>query len=276
MPNLYLIFFMTVLLTTSWGQALEMGCQFKLAQTVKLVDKSIRTYYKKQQIETDGTIQVPNIIPLQNQVYQELESNSETPQEQTQYEAVLRPKQSDYFHLLHLVMFRLERTRNLMYVCFNHNSLHPSENHVTIYFLNAYGLEPISMNRDNLSTIFGDWLLGPDGLIANPSDALASITRIPIELVPLHIATNGLKDFTENIPVIDKIFKAPGTAMQIPGNLINKINQALSVGVERIVVTPEYIEFASSVNLDRPNEAKILYRMVTTAGIEPATPSLGN
>lgn len=244
--------------------ALEFGCQFMPTQAIKLLDKSVRNYFHKQQINADGTIILPNIIPLQNQVQQEISPNDGKTIEQTQYEAILRPKHSDYFQLLHLIMFKLERTRHLMYVCFNENTSKPNENHVTIYFLSAYGLEPISMNRDNLSTVLGDWLMGPNGLFNSNTGSVAEITRIPIELLPLHYATNGMSDFTEDLPYIGKVLKTPGTAIQFSGNLLNQINQVLRAGVERIVITSKKIEFASSVDLSHPENAKILYEFSLT------------
>jgi hypothetical protein len=257
------VFVLTLLFLglSSYSFALEFGCEFVPTMAAKLVDKTIRNAYKKQQLSTDGSISVPNLIPLQNTVEQDFNFDGAPENERTRYEAILRPKQSDFIQVLHLVMFRLERTRHLLYVCFNHNNLTPEQNHVTIYFLAAYGLEPLGYDRDNYSTGFFDWLLGPGSIFKNEASTFTSITRIPIELVPIHYVTNGMRDFTEDLPIIGKILKAPSTAMQIPGNLLNGINNILRAGVERIVITSDKIEFASSVDLDHPENARILYEM---------------
>jgi hypothetical protein len=83
--------------------------------------------------------------------------------------------------------------------------------------------------------------------------------RIPVELTPLHHITNGTTDLTAGIPFVEQIFKVPATALQWTGGLLNRLNEGLGAGIERIVITPEKIEFANQVDLNHPENANIIY-----------------
>ncbi len=251
----------TVLLLTPSLQALPYGCQIMPKDAVKLTDKLIRAFYEKT--EEPGSIAryLPNNLPINGEVQQEVDKATGDSIDQIKYEAILRPKKSDYFHLFHLIMFKLERTRNLMYVCLNHDSRKPKESHLTIYFMLAYGLERVSSERDNITTVPGDWLFGPGGIFNGKSSSVAQITRVPVELVPLHHLTDDVSNWTENIPLIEEVFKIPGTALKFSGVLLARINEKLGAGVERIEVTSKAIEFANSVDLDHPEKRNVLYRL---------------
>lgn len=250
-----------MLLVSPFLQALPNGCQIMPGDAVRLTDKMIKAFYEKAEQYDTRSHFLPNNLPINAEFLQEVDGLTGQPYDQFKYEAVLRPKKTDYFHLFHLVMFKLERTRNLMYVCFNHDSRKPEQSYLTIYFMLGYGLEPNSTHRDNLSTMPGDWLFGPGGLFGSKTSAVAQITTVPVELVPLHQLTDGVSDWTENIPVVEEIFKFPGTALKFSGVLLARVNEKLGAGVERIKVTSKEIEFSNSVDLNHPENSNVIYRL---------------
>lgn len=262
--NLFLVVFCWGLVWLGRGSsvyALPYGCQVMPAKAVSVVDQLIKGFYNRNEQDSSADPSLPSNLPLNTNIDSVVDVNTGKSTQQIQYESVLRPKKSENFQLLNLILFKLERTRHLMYVCFNLNSLKPEESHLTIYFILAYGLEPNSFDRDNLSTAPGDWLFGPGGLLHSRNDSVAQITRIPVELSPLSALTDGVDNLTDNIPIFEEVFKIPGSLIKFSGVLLARANEKLGAGVERIEVTSKYIEFANKVDLDHPEKAHILYRL---------------
>lgn len=245
---------------TEFAFALQVGCRIVPKQAVYIVDKMIHSSFMETTNEEDRSRYLRNTIPINTRVEYSTVKNSNQIHDTVQYESILRPLKTDEFDLFKLILFKLERTRHLMYVCLNFNSLIPSETHLTIYFMQAYGLEPQTLGRDNLTTIPGDWLFGPDGILKSKNDKVAQIARIPIQFLPLEKLSNSFSFFARILPNLDKIFQIPSGILKIPVGILSKINEKLGAGVERIEVTSTGIEFANSVDLANPQKANILYR----------------
>ncbi|MGZ3796984.1 MAG: hypothetical protein ACXVB1_11490, partial [Pseudobdellovibrionaceae bacterium] len=147
------------------------------------------------------------------------------------------------------------------YVCFNHDSKKPEETHFTLYFMSAYGLEPASADREDLTTIPGDWFFGPGGLFQGISGSVTELTRVPIEIIPVDYIAKDVSDWTESIPILRNIIQVPVTGLNFTAEFLALINRTLGAGVERIVITANEIEFSNSVDLDNPEKANVLYRL---------------
>jgi hypothetical protein len=230
-------------------------------KAVEITDRFIKTFYEQTQKDDEHPRYVPNYIPIATKIEQVNHPETDRVDRQMKYEAILRPRKSATFRMLQLILFKLDRSRHLMYVCFNLDSQKMEETHLTIYFLLAYGLESKFTERDNFATAPGDWLFGPDGLFRSDSDPVAKITRVPVELAPLHHLSNGMSDWTEAIPLASSVFRIPGTMLKFSGTLLSRINEKLGAGVERITITQKSIEFANQVDLEHPEDAHVLYEL---------------
>ncbi|MGZ3746632.1 MAG: hypothetical protein ACXWRE_04665 [Pseudobdellovibrionaceae bacterium] len=257
-----LFFFLHFFLLTATQQALALqyGCRLTPKDAVAMTDRLIQKFYKNSEGSAEPRY-LPNNLPINTEIQQEVDPKTNQANDHVQYEAILRPKKTDYFPLQNIMLFKLERSRNLMYVCFNHNSKKPEENHLTIYFMSAYGLEPASANRDDLTTIPGDWFFGPGGLFQGISGSVTELTRVPIEIIPVDYIAKDVSDWTESIPILRNIIQVPVTGLNFTAEFLALINRTLGAGVERIVITANEIEFSNSVDLDNPEKANVLYRL---------------
>jgi hypothetical protein len=191
--------------------------------------------------------------------------------------------ESPTFDLFNLIQFKLDRARHMMYVCFTFNENHADPVKMTIYFMLAYGLvdrpQKLTSNEDeNYSDMValqeaadnhqgyhesatGDWLFGAGSPFRSKQSSVARITRVPISLVPLSALTSGSAGILERIPFFGKWFTVPAAGLRMTDLIFSRLNEVLGAGVERIVVTSSQIEFATSVNLERPERAKVLYTL---------------
>ena len=303
-------------------------CEANPKMAVKYVDQLVRTLYKLRKVDPDSSLQFPDLIPLQRNDYVgsfSFDKRKNESANKVSYQAILRPKlilrknkdgtpdkniwgnlvwDVPTLRFLNLVMFKLDRSRHLMYVCGNYDSKHPENLKLTIYFIVAYGLVDreveltgdiskdekllpefdytsgdFSVNRhkkeadDNSDTIFGDWLFGPGKIFGSKNSSVASIGRIPVEFLPFSTLTGGVVDIIEWLPGLDVLLKVPASGIKLTGRLASKVISDLGAGVQRIELTNNKLEFASDVDLDNPSKATIIYTLPLKDKI---TPNSGN
>lgn len=240
------------------AEAQTAGCRVLPAEAVDFADGLIKRIYFASPNKNSKSLIMPDNVPINTEFVGEFGKNSARSSHNAQYEALLRPRKTGFFHILHVVLFKLDRSRNFLYVCMNENSKRPQDSHLTIYFMAAYGLEETKW--DNMAYMPGDLAWGPAGLLKSAQGSVAKITRLPVILTPVHFLTHDAMDLLDYIPLIGRALKIPGSVVRWSGELINRINEKLGLGVERIVIQPHVIEFSNYVDLKKPDRANVLYR----------------
>jgi hypothetical protein len=234
------------------------GCRFVPAQALAYADKVINRIYFSSPRKNSSSSIMPDNVPINTEFVGEISKNSDKGYQNSQYEALLRPRKTGFFHLLHVVLFKLDRSRNFLYVCMNHNSKRPQDSHLTIYFMAANGFEkPRSEKMSFLPNAF-NWQGA--GLFDSATGSGAKIAGLPVILTPVHFVTNDALNLLDYIPLIGEAFRIPSGIVKWTGEMINRINEKLGLGVERIVIKSHVIEFANYVDLKNPERANILYR----------------
>jgi hypothetical protein len=235
------------------------SCQTAPIEAIRGLDKFIKSLATEAERSGSGRYEVPNLLPLGSGLEFQSDLQTEASSRRVHYEALLRPRGDQVFELFHLILFKLERARHVLYVCLNQNSEKPDETYMSIYFLKAYGLQSSEKGDRDWVHRPGDWLFGPEGLLRWGEQPVVQLARIPVEVMPLHRLTNGTTDLTEGIPFVEEAFKVPGTALKFTGSLLSSLNEKLGAGIERITLTPTKIEFANDVDPEHPERATVIY-----------------
>lgn len=255
--SLFILFF------SNYTYAQPQACQFGLNASVEHIKKIVLDMHNDENALKDDGLSFPNTVPLNTELNLEFSAdeslNSDDSHKIINYEAILRPQKNYSINLLNLIIFKLNRDKNLMYVCLNYDSNKLEEAHLTIYFLSVAGLNTKPKKKNIVSNFFSAFT----DLNNTPSadDKIAKLTRIPIELFALHLITQEITNWLQEVPYIGKVFKVPGAALKFSGNLISKFTGSIGAGVERIDITQKEMIFSNFVSSKNSENTHVIYRL---------------
>jgi|GEM_PF-3792568 len=221
--------------------ALEFGCSVPPSEIPVL-----GTHLLKK-IHSEGK-SFPNVLNLQTQFHGRLSSGSQVSSETSgTLEGFYRPSQdagSTYF-MLPLLKFELTRAHSVVYIC-AHTDSDLQKEHITLYFLSGYGL-----NAHWFSNPFEDFL--------HPVEM--SLSSLQVKFFGVGLEDLILFPLLDLLPII-------GHITTIPSEILENLNAALgdvlasSIGaqIQRIVITPEYLELNSDIDLDHLENASVFFR----------------
>jgi hypothetical protein len=175
------------------------------------------------------------------------------------FEGWIRPEKSGKYIIFRPLMLEADFmvNHNAAYVC-AHSAPGGQHDYITIYFLQGTGLERKGFSNHIDNAIF------PKDLKVGP---------IPISALGIGDAGEILFDFLDHIPLVNIFSNIAGDILSL---LEQKFDGALAsfagLGVERITIRPTEVEFASSVNLNNPKEAKYLKIVPITTGPTVSSP----
>lgn len=259
--NFYCIIFILFSSTCTYAQT--QACQFGPNASIESIKKIILEMHHNEDNKHEGGLSFPHAVPLNTTVNFESTSdesnNTDNSRKVINYEALLRPQKNYTFNLLNLIMFKLNKNKNLMYVCLNYDSEKLAESHLTIYFLSVKGLDTKPKNSNIFTNIFS-YVSGSKSTSPSVDDEVAKLTRIPIEFFALHLITQDVTNWLEEIPIIGTVFKIPGTAIKFSGDLISGFTGSLGGGVEKIDITHKEIIFSNFVNANNTEDTHVIYR----------------
>lgn len=233
------------------------GCQILPADAVSMADRVIKRMYFGVPRTGEHPMLMPDTIPISSEITGGYDKKTDKPHHHVQYESIMRPKKTGFFQMLGMILFKLDRSRNFIYVCVNDDSAKPEETHMTIYFMYAYGLEP--GQKDDVANMAGDWLWGPGGVLKSSKSSVVKLTRLPVILTPVQFVTNDALNFFDSFPWLSKLLLFPSAFLKVSGEVLNSINEKLGLGVQRIVVKPHVIEFDNFVDEKNPEKATTLF-----------------
>lgn len=257
-------FSIAILFFSTYAYAQSPACQFGPHASIEYIKKIVLEMHNNQDALKDDGLSFPNTVPLNTVANFEFSpddsNNSDNFHKVINYEAILRPQKNYTINLLNLLMFKLNKNKNLMYVCLNYDSDKLSEARLTIYFLSVIGLNTKSKTKNIFSNIL-NILTDAKNNAPNVDDEIAKLSRIPIELFALHLITQDITNWLKEIPIIGTVFKIPGTALKFSGNLISSFTGSIGAGIERIDITQKEIIFSNFVNSKNIEETNVIYRL---------------
>lgn len=225
------LLFLMMLILTAQAHAVGEHCLVKPDQIEVLTNKMLLLNQREKKIFPDSS--VLHFTGITNF------SNTENSLGGT-IEGIYRPQKNGSFSLTPLPLFvvELNRTRELVYVCAHGSSENPKENYLIVYFLRGYGMGP-----STLGSFIGDLLFN--------SVKVEPVAISPLGLQPIRdlfggkIAWTPLGLFLIPIEITDTIQRG----------FMNVFSTFSRVGVERIIMTADQMEFATGVNLKSPSIA---------------------
>lgn len=259
MIRVSILIFLFILTDFQGAFAQTKGCQILPSEAVSMADRVIKRLYFGTPRTGEHALVMPDNLTINNEVMGGFDKMKSKAHHHVRYEALLRPKKTGFFHMLGIVLFKLDRSRNFLYVCVNDDSEKIKETHLSIYFMHAYGLEP--EQKENLANLPGDWFWGPGGVLKGAKSSVVKLTRLPVILTPVHFLTNDALNILEPFPWMSKLLLFPSAFLQFSGEVLNSINEKLGLGVQRILVRPNVIEFANFVDENNPEKATTLFTL---------------
>ena len=214
-------------------QALEYGCALPTRELNATASKIVEKYSRQKR-------SLPESLVLNSDVSLNQAVGAPAPLVEGSIEGFYRPAQDDNYALtpLPFLTVPLDRDRHVVYVCAHYNS-DPTKTHVTIYLMRGYRLE-----ASNIGSFFGNTLRGPQLEVRPMSLVLVDIKQVRRNLLPVF----------RWIPVVDWGLALTDSFQRA---VLNAVTDMARLGVERITVTPEGIELATGVDLERPNQVLV-------------------
>jgi hypothetical protein len=157
------------------------------------------------------------------------------------YEAFIRPLNDEWYSIpvMPLVGVKMSRANDIAYLCATGDGQAGTEK-LSIYFMHGVGLE-----QPTFGTFFGDMFRPTQIRVAPLGTSIVGLGQLP--------------DLLARIPIIRIIAAIPAAAL---GGIERLLEQSMAAfagtGVERIVITPKGLELASGVDLENPENARIL------------------
>lgn len=241
--------FCLLMMISSDLYALEFGCSLmpsELAQVGTRILKKVHSVGKS----------FPDDLNLSTHLYARIHSAEEQKNSQVSstvegFYRTIRDEGYVYF-AIPILRFELTREHSVVYLC-AHADSDPQKTHITIYFLNGYGLDPLGWRSG-----WGD-LLHPTQMKLSP---------IEVSLIAVGFDDWLLFPFLESIPIL-------GRVTSIPTGILEELNLALGefltrpfgARVQRIILTPEYLQLDSDVDVKHPDQATVFFRFNFGTGV---------
>ncbi len=229
--SLVILFLLSLATLRVWSS--EDGCTLKRYNEYSdiyisnVLDRSIRYYNKKPPL--------PFHLPIKGT----LNTKKDDIEKGFKAEGFIRFKSDVQYSLLKTFYFNYSKARNVIYYCAYKSDINPQLNHVTLVFLDAFGIEDLSVfNRENYMTLPGDALFGQGGIIdwLSTTDKVTRIEPVRVQLTPFRAITNKPQEFLDKIPVIGNVLNLPFKAIEFSSLLIGEVQKKLNMGVESIEI----------------------------------------
>lgn len=223
--------------------AFEAGCSLKPNQLNEYGTKITEIVDSK-----NGSL--PDTIPLQSDF--RISSRGGQKTYKGTFEGFFRPLIDDFISItpLPFVGFDISRDRVVLYVC-AHYSDKKEDNHVTIYFLRGYHIDP-----KNLRNFIGDYIYDPS----------LKVKAVPATLIGISEFRKFFVQIFRILPFVDIYFETISLLQQALAGFIGDIT---GLGVERIEITDKFVRVSSIVDLNSPRDAR------RTTTFTPKRPQLG-
>lgn len=242
-----LIGFTLIFSNTSY--ALEFGCSVMPSELAQLGTRILKKVHSERK-------PFPDDLNLSTHLLARVQSTDEQKNAKVSstVEGFYRPTRDEgyVYFAIPILRFELSRAHSVVYLC-AHADLDPQKTHISIYFLNGYGLDPIGWRSG-----WGD-LLHPTQMTLSP---------IEVGLIGVGFDDWLLFPFLESIPIL-------GRVTSIPTGILEELNLALGEfftrpfggRIERIVLTPDYLQLDSDVDLNHPEKASVFFRFNFGTGV---------
>lgn len=235
----YLFIYLICVCFSRSSEALEYGCEIRPSAIEETGTQILKSFYKQGKV-------FPNSVILGTAVNARYRSDPKVTMDAT-IEGFYRPLQDEgyaYF-VIPILSFALSRVHTVVYVC-AHADPNPQFSHITVYFLNAYGLQPLSFSST--------WQE-----LVHPTKMERS--SIEVKLLGVGLDDLVLFPFLDSIPILGRI-------TSIPSTILGELNLALGdfltrpwgAKIERIVITPEYLELDSEIDEEQPQDASVFFK----------------
>jgi hypothetical protein len=161
------------------------------------------------------------------------------------WEGFYRPEENGFYSVLPIPLFAFElsRDRNVLYVC-AHVDPDPAKQHFTLYFMRGYHLD-----KTKFGTILGDIFHRPQLEIAPLAPVLIPVGSIS-KKVPKGLATIIFFPLIQAFGIQSLAFEG------IQRLVTSALGDISGISIERIVMTPTYIELSSGIDLNDPTKSK--------------------
>jgi hypothetical protein len=235
-----------LLLLTSFqpAWALEWGCNLRPAMIPEVGSRLIRQYNERN-------LSFPNHVNLRTNVKVGFRSRGGVAEKSVTsgtVEGFYRPAQNaDYsYFALPIFNFQLNRDHDVVYLC-AHDDPDPKKSHVTLYILQGYRLEPLDFTSQ--------W------------QDLFNKAQMRAGSVKVKAIGMGMMDELNPFPLLDSI-PLLSQIKDIPTQILESLNRAIGefvalpmgAQIERVVLTSDYIELDTDVDLLHPEQARVFFR----------------
>lgn len=225
----------------SSAHALEFGCSVPPSEI-----PSLGTHLLKK-LHSQGK-SFPNMLNLQTEFHGKLSSESQrSAQTSGTLEGFYRPSKdagSTYF-MVPILRFELTRAHSVVYIC-AHADSEPQHEHVTLYFLNGYGLN-------------AHWFSNPFEDFFRPVEM--ALSSLQVKFFGVGIEDLILFPLLDSLPIIGHITTIPSEILEnLNATLGEFLAGSFGAQIQRVVITPEYLELNSDIDLYHPEAASVFFR----------------
>lgn len=224
-----------ILLNSVNTYALEAGCKIQPRDLNKVATRAVKKFAAKGE-------SLPDSLVITSEFSAVISSDPVTTDQKFfgTLEGFYRPLDDDYYSILPIPILgmHLSRARNVIYLC-AHYDKDPKMTHLTLYAMEGFHLDPTS-----LQTIIGDTFSGPK----------LKVQPLPATIVGLSTFRKFFAKILRWFPLGDFSFKTIDALQRFIASILGDIT---GVGVERVVLTSEYVQVASGIDLNNPDKAMI-------------------
>lgn len=268
--KLFLLFSLLLMGATP-GFAINYGCDLTPRQALEIVNAEIYKMHFAIGEHKGDLFEVDDSMPEPMKVNYNYNFKTQKKEVYLKYETIVRPQQSGRPKLFNTFYVDMQRARNLMYVCLNFDSAHPEQSHLSVYFIEAHGLDPrASEQDDDFFNSVANKLFQPGGVLNWTKDSLARLAPLKMQLAPLGYITKEMHDGIKDIPVIGDIFEIPEGAAMILQSGLATYNRVLGTGISKVEVTRNGVSFFKDIDPDKTVlNVPALFIDLNKLGIDP-------
>jgi len=186
------------------------------------------------------------------------------------WENFVRPPKNMDFDVFNLFSFTLRADIHLLYICVDYDSLHPSVTHIDIYPLTSYALDGKKLSPGllkSLEDLPGNFVNSAGSLLRGQISRIGLVDKI-VALKPIPVKVKLVKDLgqhidgiSDQVPFLFPLFKLAAFVVNTVTTTLWSLTSQLQAGVERVTITPQYLEFYSHVDIDHPERSTLIKRI---------------
>lgn len=231
-----------IMMSTTPLLALEYGCRMKPNQLGEVATRTLVNFHNEKK-------SMPDSMLVTMDVDGEVDATGH-PTQVDGYgtvEGFYRPIEDDFYSVIPIPILgvALSRDRNIIYICAHYDS-DPKKTHVTVYMMRGHHLD-----ETKISTLVGDLIYDPKVKVMPLTASVLGVGKMRktflfwLNWIPLLDVTSDILDGLQRL-------------------LANALGDFVGIGVERIVLTNDYVEISSRIDLDNPSKARILKKIDLT------------